>query len=689
MKTESTNPRHHYALHGAIALLGAAGLTAYYLGEEPAAATTAATRQAPTHPADAGIPGNADAALAAQGLLWEPGTPGDQRVRSALPVHPEPLRQVVHQAVGEPVKLNLSDRFPALVGEVTGTFTQEDGTVVTHIRIEGDPVGRLMLQENQNLGFFLGQLYFDNHPVAYEFKPSGEGMTATRHPVSGLICAMLNPNLDGIESLGLPPVDKGKADKANQRDTEEIAKQKLIEEAKPSGGTTTLGLSIADATVTEGNSGTTNLAFTVKLSKSDRKNTISASFTTQNGSALAGSDFTPTSGTVTFAPGTTTRTVTVPIIGDTVQEATETFSVVLSNPVKATLTDGTAIGTILDNDTPVTSTVPIHNSLPGAVAVAYLDMDGQTVSGTYWNGGGTIVARGISTTFTQAQMSEIWRRVTEDFAPFQLNVTTDEAVFNAAPQNRRIRCIITPDNEWYGTAGGVAYLNSFTWTGDTPCWVFSDQLANSPRYIAEASSHEIGHTLSLSHDGRIDPAEGYYAGHGSGETGWAPIMGVGYYQLLVQWSRGEYLSANNKEDDLGQITSLNGFGYRVDQQPGTPVGAPALTVNGTAVSGSGIIETRDDADTFAFTTNGGTVSLTALGDATSQNLDVLLEILDAGGNAIASANPDTLTDATVSANLAAGTYYVRVSGVGRGDPLSTGYTDYGSIGQYNISGTVP
>jgi hypothetical protein len=316
-------------------------------------------------------------------------------------------------------------------------------------------------------------------------------------------------------------------------------------------------------------------------------------------------------------------------------------------------------------------------------------MDGQVVTGTQWLSGGTINAGAISTTYTQAQMTEIWQRSAEDYAPFQINVTTDQAVYLAAPSNRRIRCIITPDNEWYGPYGGVAYVNSFTWTGDTPCSVFSDQLANSARYIAEACSHEIGHTLGLLHDGRSSPSEGYYQGHGTGETGWAPIMGVGYYQSLVQWSRGEYLSANNKEDDLAIITTNNGFTYRSDSQPGTPAGAPALAVSGTSVSDSAIIETASDADTFAFTTNGGTVSLTALGDATSQNLDVMAEILDAGGKILATSNPDTLTDATVSASLAAGTYFVRISGVGRGDPLTSGYTDYGSLGQYSISGTVP
>lgn len=687
-----SNSSRQFALYGAATLLGAAGLASIYLRESPTAAgATQATQVLSNVPDSSAARGSQEAALAAQGLLWEPTSTGAQRLRAALPVQAGPLRQVVGQAVGERVSLKLSERFPALVGSVSGSFTQDDGTTLTTIRIEGNPAGTLSVQENQRLGFFLGQLVYDNHPVAYEFRPSGSGLMATRHPLSNLICAMLNPDLDGIEAMGLPTVDKGKADKAHKRDVEAIATQKLLQEAKTSvSTTTTLGMSVADASMTEGNSGTTNLLFTVTLSKANRTKTISAKYATVNGSALGGSDFTAATGTVTFPPGAISLSVAVPVIGDLVQETAETFKLQLSSPVNATLTDGSAIGTILDNDAAVVaSNVPVLNSLPGAVAVAYLDMDGQVVSGTQWAGGGTIAAGGISNTYTQAQMTEIWRRVTEDYAPFQINVTTNEAVFLAAPSDRRIRCIITPDNEWYGTAGGVAYLNSFIWTGDTPCWVFSDQLANSARYIAEACAHEVGHTLSLKHDGRTSPVEAYYQGHGSGEVGWAPIMGVGYYQLLVQWSRGEYLNSNNIEDDLGLITSKNGFGYRLDRQPATPAGAPALTVNGTSVTGSGIIETRDDADTFAFTTMGGTVSLTTLGDSVSQDLDLLLEVLDAGGNVLAAGNPDTLTDATVSAMLAAGTYYVRVSGVGRGNPLADGYTDYGSLGQYTISGTVP
>jgi hypothetical protein len=446
-------------------------------------------------------------------------------------------------------------------------------------------------------------------------------------------------------------------------------------------------LSVNDAAIAEGNSGTSNLVFTVQLSQADSAKIISVNYASADASATAGSDYAAVSGTLSFPVGSTTQTLAVAVSGDTAYEANETFTLTLSNPVNASLADASAVGTLTNDDVPP-SGVPVLNSLPGAGAVAYLDMDGQVDSSLIWSDT-PITVRGIATSFSQEQMAEIWRRTAEDSAVFQINVTTDENVYLAAAPTRRIRCIITPDNEWYGTAGGVAYINSFTWTGDAPCWVFSDQLTSAPRYIAEASAHEIGHTLGLSHDGRISPAEAYYQGQGAGEVGWAPIMGVGYYKTLVQWSKGDYASANNSQDDLAIITSQNGFSYRIDQHANTATGATALTVSGTAVSGAGIIETRGDVDVFAFTTTGGAVTLSVTGDATSQNLDILAEIRNASGNLLAAGNPDLLTDASVSANLAAGSYFLHVSGVGRGDYLVDGYTDYGSIGQYAITGSVP
>jgi sugar lactone lactonase YvrE len=90
-------------------------------------------------------------------------------------------------------------------------------------------------------------------------------------------------------------------------------------------------------------------AFTVRLDVPSAT-PVSVQFTTAPGTALAGSDFTTTSGTITFAPGQTTRTILVRTLDDPLSEGPETFTVNLSNPVGATIADAQAISTITDDE---------------------------------------------------------------------------------------------------------------------------------------------------------------------------------------------------------------------------------------------------------------------------------------------------------------------------------------------------
>ena len=184
---------------------------------------------------------------------------------------------------------------------------------------------------------------------------------------------------------------------------------------------TTPTLSISDKSVTEGDSGTTNAAFTVTLSSASA-NPVTVAYATANGSATAGSDYTATSGTLTFAPGVTSQTVNVSVLGDTVGESNETFTVALSNPSGATIVRGTATGTITNDDQTQSTlpsasiadlavvegngdhahfmfTVTLSKTSDTPVTVQYATGDGTATGGTdYVVGSGTLTfAPGVTT----------------------------------------------------------------------------------------------------------------------------------------------------------------------------------------------------------------------------------------------------------------------------------------------------
>jgi hypothetical protein len=355
---------------------------------------------------------------------------------------------------------------------------------------------------------------------------------------------------------------------------------------------------------------------------------------------------------------------------------------------------------------PLGDTFKLH-SRPTANHVIYLDFDGHVTSGTLWNtqftNGNSFTTPAFDTngntgSFSDAELERIqliFQRVMEDFSPFDVDVTTEfpglERLRNTGGADTQwgIRVVIGGDGAWFGGGGGVAYLRSFDWNSDTPCFVFEDNLANgNEKYTTEAISHEVGHTLELSHDGRTSPAEEYYEGHGSGVTGWAPIMGVGYYRELSQWSKGEYPSANNPEDDLDLITTRNGFGYRADDHGNTRATASSATVNGSSVTGAGVIERRTDFDYFKFTAGAGNITISISPFVRSPNLDILAELYDSAGTLLTSSNPAALLTASISYNASAqAEFFLKIDGVGRTD-ISPGYTDYGSLGQFTFSGTI-
>ncbi|GAA1446662.1 hypothetical protein GCM10009641_70800 [Mycobacterium cookii] len=356
---------------------------------------------------------------------------------------------------------------------------------------------------------------------------------------------------------------------------------------------------------------------------------------------------------------------------------------------------------------PLSSALDLE-SRPGAALTIHLDFTGGSVSGTAWNdtyAAPTMdvapysITAPVDTAFSSAELTEIqkaWQVVAEDYAPFDVNVTTRTpapgAIERTGPTDTvyGTRVLVTAGGTIYDSCrcGGVAYLDVFDLTADherhQPAWVFTQGTSTSGRRLGEAASHEAGHTLGLGHDGAGSSA--YYPG----AAPWAPIMGTSYNQPVTQWSAGEYPGATNTEDDLAVISAR--LGIRDDDHADTADGATAL--GSTPVAG--VITTRTDTDAFAFTASGET-SVTATPGPGHPDLDLRLRILDSAGTVVAALDPPvarvspslaTGLDATWTATLPEGTssYTALVDGVGSGDPATAGnYSDYASVGHYRIA----
>ena len=194
-------------------------------------------------------------------------------------------------------------------------------------------------------------------------------------------------------------------------------------------------LIISDVSVNEGNSGTHRATFTVTLSPAYSQ-PVTVSFATLAGTAEAGTDYQPVSGMLHFAPNETTQTIDVIVNGDVIDEGNnETFSVVLSNPINANLSDDIGLGTIVDDDT---ATIAL------GVSQSTLEGDAGSTSITFTISLSTLASFTITVDYaTQSGTGGAFATPDVDYA-----TTSDTLTFSPGDITRTFSVSIFGDTDW-------------------------------------------------------------------------------------------------------------------------------------------------------------------------------------------------------------------------------------------------
>ena len=394
---------------------------------------------------------------------------------------------------------------------------------------------------------------------------------------------------------------------------------------------------------------------------------------------------------------------------------------------------------------------PAFNSDPGAPYTLYLNFGGFSFNGT-WGGDVTDPTPGVTPAYTgtAAQMQSVWSQVAQEYAAYNVNVTTvDPAVAGLQAEdlpytdaNRQsyydsstqiMQTVIGGNGAWTNpdepdkVGGGISYVGvaATAQTGGMHTnFVFAGQDGGGLQFISQATAHEDGHAFGLNHQSDYTPinpgpsalVNEYSAGTGTGNGSVAPVMGDSYTAQRGLWSIGTVDSTSGKgaptiqNDAKVIVNNPNMNGFFKDGIGQSLHDTSTLPINGNQINSkfaTGVIVPLNAAnpgdsyttDFWSFHTSGGAVTLNELSGISTitpgvadpgATLSATMILYNASDLVVGQTSAGILSQ-TLALNLPAGDYVVEIASQGGVTDNNADYNNrqFFDVGSYFLTGSIP
>jgi ribosomal protein L35AE/L33A len=446
-------------------------------------------------------------------------------------------------------------------------------------------------------------------------------------------------------------------------------------------------ISISDATVTEGNSGNTSATFTATLSTASGQ-VVTVSAQTADGTAVAGADYTATGpSTITFAAGSTSQTITIPVLGDASDEVDETFAVNLTSATNAGITDAQGVGTITDDDAPpslsindisvsegnsgsstATFTVALSVASGKTITVSAQTADGTAIAGSDYTAAGpttvTIAAGASSQSFTVPILGDTLDEANETLlvnltSPSNATISDSQGIGtitddDASPALSISDATVTEGNSGTVTATFTVTLSAASaqavtvsaQTADSSATAPSDYSAAGPTTLTFAAGVTTqSFAVAVAGDALNEANETFFVNLTSAvNASIADAQGLG---TITDDDASPSISTSDAAVTEGHSGPTNAtFTVTLSAPSGQVVTVSALTADATAAAGSDYTTTGPATITFPVGSTSQTIAVPVLGDASDEVDETFVLNLTSATNAgIADAQGvGTITD---------------------------------------------